>query len=112
MHRREAWKTWEPIFKRIVKDELSKRKLGTVEIPEEQKPAAGTLKTRVEEDVEEETKEEAPAIVAKPLPPGGATPPETPPAPAKKHEAKKAHKKKSLKEKLREKKIKAKKKKK
>lgn len=31
----EAWTSWEPVFKGIVKRELDKRKLGKVEVPEE-----------------------------------------------------------------------------
>ncbi|MBU0532979.1 Flp pilus assembly complex ATPase component TadA [Candidatus Micrarchaeota archaeon] len=60
----EAWKTWEPVFKGIVKRELEKRKLGAVEILGE--IAAPTTKEapseKEMEDVEEEVEEEKEAI--------------------------------------------------
>ncbi len=113
----DAWDEWEPKFKQIVKDELSKRKLGRVDIPEEERPAAGVASTpvsHVEEDIEEEAPP-PPEMKAEALPPEAKPPPEAPAkAPPKTHAkpAPKKEKKKSLKERLKEKKAKAKKKKK
>lgn len=121
----QAWDEWEPIFKDIVKNELSKRKMGRVEIPEDAvaaKPgdsAASEPKFKVSDDVEEENGEEPP-----PPPPPALKTPVAPPVqkPASKPEAKpekkpepkketKTTKKPSLKERLKEKREKAKKKK-
>jgi type IV secretory pathway ATPase VirB11/archaellum biosynthesis ATPase len=61
----DAWDKWEPIFKRIVQEELSKRRLEAVHIPDEPKAikennvsSAPTLKAL--EDVEEEDEDELP----------------------------------------------------
>jgi type IV secretory pathway ATPase VirB11/archaellum biosynthesis ATPase len=95
----EAWDTWQPIFKGIVKRELEKRKLGVVEVPEEvPPPPAARVSARPSAPPEEKPPSPPPAAPAKPPPP-------------KKPEAKKAEKKLSLKERLRQKKLKAKKKK-
>jgi type IV secretory pathway ATPase VirB11/archaellum biosynthesis ATPase len=95
----EAWDTWQPIFKGIVKRELEKRKLGVVEVPEEvPPPPAARVSARPSAPPEEKPPSPPPAAPAKPPPP-------------KKPEAKKVEKKLSLKERLRQKKLKAKKKK-
>ncbi|MFH1685870.1 MAG: ATPase, T2SS/T4P/T4SS family [Candidatus Micrarchaeota archaeon] len=88
----DAWDKWEPIFKQIVQEELSKRKLGVVQIPDEPKmikennvssaPASKAL-----DDVEEEDNDEPP-----PAPPPSiraATKPAHPPAAKSKPETKK-----------------------
>jgi len=122
----EAWKSWEPKFKQIIKDELSKRRLGKVEIPGERQiakpapaaPAGPSPKVLEDVEGEEEGKEEPPLPppAAKPPPPKAAPPPppkaKPPPPPALKPKApEKGAAKKSLKERLREKRMKAKKKK-
>jgi type IV secretory pathway ATPase VirB11/archaellum biosynthesis ATPase len=123
----EAWDTWEPIFKRIVKEELSKRKMGAIEIPEvvvQPQAKVATSASRVSVDVEEEVPESPTAEIEK-MPRPTEQPPEEPPKPPpaappvkktakpaeKKDAAKKPEKKLSLKEKLKQKKEKAKKKK-
>ncbi|MBU1682020.1 Flp pilus assembly complex ATPase component TadA [Candidatus Micrarchaeota archaeon] len=88
----DAWDKWEPIFKQIVQEELSKRKLGVVQIPDEPKmikennvssaPASKAL-----DDVEEEDNDDPP-----PAPPPSiraATKPAHPPAAKSKPETKK-----------------------
>jgi type IV secretory pathway ATPase VirB11/archaellum biosynthesis ATPase len=59
----DAWKSWEPVFKGIVKRELEKRKLGKVEVPEAMAPAEKAAGRSISEaetaDVEEEESEEA-----------------------------------------------------
>ncbi|MBD3210020.1 hypothetical protein GF318_01420 [Candidatus Micrarchaeota archaeon] len=57
----EAWESWKPVFKGIVKRELEKRKLGKVEVPEEveaapakeSKRTPGGKKELTTEDLEE-----------------------------------------------------------
>jgi type IV secretory pathway ATPase VirB11/archaellum biosynthesis ATPase len=111
----QAWEEWEPIFKDIVKSEISKRKMGSVDIPEEAvavKPKASVASEptfKVSEDVEEENEEEPPP------PPPSLKKPEPPPAqkkPAKAaaKEKKPAPKKPSLRDRLKAKKEKVKKK--
>jgi len=74
----EAWKDWEPIFKGIVKAEIEKRKLGSVEIPEDREPAppgasggsAPAMSGDAEEGLSEENAEgeEENVVEAVPLP--------------------------------------------
>ncbi|MBN1169881.1 Flp pilus assembly complex ATPase component TadA [Candidatus Micrarchaeota archaeon] len=56
----EAWESWEPVFKNIVKNELSKRKLGAVPIEAsvEESPPPTDAAPRVSNDVEEEEETE------------------------------------------------------
>jgi len=65
----QAWETWEPKFKQIVKDELSKRRLGSVRIPDEPKGikennVASVPTSKALDDVEEEGDDEPPAAPA------------------------------------------------
>ncbi len=80
----DAWDKWEPIFKRIVQEELSKRKLEAVQIPDEPKAikennvSSAAPASKALDDVEEEDKDEPP-----PAPPPSiraATKPAHPPA--------------------------------
>lgn len=109
----EAWESWEPRFKEIVKDELSKRRLGNVEIPgerlEKKEAPPEEESSRVLEDVDEGAGEEPPPPPPKATPPSSKpkAPPKSAAAPAKE---KPEERKLSLKERLKQKKMKAKKK--
>ncbi|GEM_PF-362888 len=95
----QAWETWEPKFKQIVQEELSKRRLGKVSIPDEPKVArepsvSSVPKSKALDDVEDEDNGEPP----EPPPAVKAVKKQSPP-PAKKPAAKsKTHTKKETKE--------------
>ncbi len=99
----EAWESWQPIFKNIVKRELEKRRMERVEIPEEAPPPP-PARAPARPSVPPKPPEAPPPPKAAPPP---APPLEAPPKPP----SKKPEKKPSLKERLKEKKLKAKKKK-
>ena len=60
----QAWLDWKPIFNKILKDELSKRRMDAVRIPEEvappplAEPKKDVAKSKVSTDVKEEAEEE------------------------------------------------------
>ncbi len=88
----EAWETWEPVFKKIVRDELNNRKLGAApQIPVPATPAAAPPESRVSDDVDEEVPDD-----------------DEPDVPASRRVAPKDIR--SLRERLKEKKLKARKK--